>query len=281
MVYAGIIGYPLRHSLSPVFQQAAFDHLGLAARYELWETPPESVDNKVKRLRRPRYLGANVTIPYKEVVVPLLDELEPPVRALGAVNTVVNREGRLVGYNTDTIGFMLALREEGGVDPEGQRVVLLGAGGAARAIAFALLQAGVASLTIINRTPERARRLLHSLEPGGRAGVAEQDSQEASEALARCHLLVNATSVGMKHSSSEGECPLGEEPVPPSALVYDIVYSPEVTPLLRRATEAGARVLGGLPMLIYQGAASFELWTGQKAPLNIMFKAARAALGAS
>jgi len=277
----GIIGYPIKHSLSPVFQQAALDFHGIPARYEAWETPPEAVAAAVARLRQPGYLGMNVTVPHKQAVMPLLDEIDPLARRIGAVNTIVRRGDRLVGYNTDAAGFLRALQRKAGYDPTEQRALLIGAGGAARAVAFALLEAGVAFLAIANPRSERAAALAADL--GGQTGDAEVCALGAGEnelagVVQTTDLLVNATPLGMRHTAGEHDLPLPAHLLRQGLLVCDLVYNPPQTPLLRAAAAAGAATLDGLPMLIYQGAAAFELWTGQQAPLGLMFERARAAL---
>ncbi|MEE9203257.1 MAG: shikimate dehydrogenase [Dehalococcoidia bacterium] len=151
-----ILGFPLRHSLSPVFQQAAFDHYGLDMQYQAWEVPPEGLKETVSRLKGTKVMGANVTVPHKEAVIPLMDEVEDTAREMGAVNTIVKRDGSLVGHNTDVSGFLRALHDEGGFDPAGRAALLVGAGGVARAVGFGLLKAGVSRLVIVNRSPERA-----------------------------------------------------------------------------------------------------------------------------
>ena len=171
----GLIGYPLAHSISPAFQQAALDHVGIDARYELWETEREALAERVAAMRHPDCLGANVTVPYKELVIPMLDEIDPLAARIGAANTIVNRGARLGGYNTDMTGFAHALREEGSFDPTGAHVVLLGAGGAGRAATMALVQAKAASITIADLVPERARRLVEDL---GRQGETPLDSRQ-------------------------------------------------------------------------------------------------------
>src|SRR6266542_926810 len=163
--YLGVIGYPLERSLSPAFQQAALDHLRLDAVYEPWPTPADGLQTRTTTLRSPMVLGANVTIPHKEAVMAMLDEVDEVAGRIRAVNTIVNREGRLFGYNTDLQGLMRALRQDGGFEPVGQRVVIAGAGGAARAAVAGLLDAGVASVTVINRTLARANRLVEDLRP--------------------------------------------------------------------------------------------------------------------
>jgi shikimate dehydrogenase len=307
--YAGLIGYPVGHSISPAMQQAAFDHYKLDLRYELWETEPSELGAAVERLRSAERLGANVTVPHKEAVMPSMDELDDLALGIGAVNTIVNRGGRLVGYNTDAGGFLRALRKEGGFDPAGKRAVLVGAGGVARAAGFALARAGVKSLFITDIIAERAHVLASDLErslartqgPSPRScvdakdvgGVASLDFKMHpipeikvlspdeplfEKTVLGCDLLVNCSPVGMKHSDTEGKSPLDVGLIPKGALVYDVVYNPLETPLLTDAKKAGARTLSGLAMLVYQGAMSFELWTGKEAPIDIMFKSAKKAL---
>jgi shikimate dehydrogenase len=271
----GIIGYPLGHSLSPAFQGAALRECGLDARYDLWETPPDLLEVRVLALREPDCLGANVTIPYKESVFPLLDELGGQSARIGAVNTIVNRSGRLFGFNTDGTGFVAALREEARFEPAGRSFLLLGAGGAARGIAFALAEARAGRVAIWNRTPERAARLA--------ADVAAAGGEAAATAAADpggFDCVVNCTSVGMAGTGTEGQTPAHLARLRPGVLAVDIVYRPARTTFLEQAGAAGAGTLGGLPMLIYQGALAFELWTGVRAPVDVMFEAARRALDA-
>ncbi|MBI5948870.1 MAG: shikimate dehydrogenase [Chloroflexi bacterium] len=270
---AGIIGHPVAHSLSPVFQGAAFAQCGLDVRYEAWDTTADALAGRVVSLRDPKYLGANVTIPHKETVIPLLDELGGQSARVGAVNTIVNREGRLYGFNTDGSGFVVALRNEAQFDVAGKAVLLLGAGGAARGIAFALAEARVASIGFWNRTPERAARLAADV---ARDGAPVHTVSNLDTAGYDC--IVNCTSVGMHGGGAEGQAPCDFAAARPTALAVDIVYRPEETPFLRAASAAGLATLGGLPMLIYQGALAFELWTGVRAPVEAMFEAARNAL---
>ncbi len=278
-ITVGIIGYPLGHSISPAFQQAAFDFYGLDMRYVAWETPPESIAQRVEALRSDDILGANVTVPHKEAVQPYLDRLSDLAERTGAVNTIVNRSGVLEGHNTDVTGFMRALREDGDFDPKGKRVLLMGAGGVAKAAANALMDAGVVSLTIANRMVEldMAQRLVAALG-GGTALEAIPLEREALVVRNGWDLIVNCTILGMWHGPGEDESPLPGDLIPPNALVYDVVYNPENTPLLRAAARAGASTLSGLSMLVYQGAESFRLWTERDAPMKVMFDAARRAL---
>ncbi|MDP3062914.1 MAG: shikimate dehydrogenase [Chloroflexota bacterium] len=282
----GIIGYPLGHSLSPVFQQAALDALRLDVRYERWETPPETLVERLRSLRQPDVLGANVTVPHKEAVIPLLDSVDEWARTVGAVNTIVNRDGSLTGYNTDSYGFLQGLAEAS-FDPRGVAVLLLGAGGAARGVALALAREGVASIAIANRTVERAQALAETVaRHGPRTEALPLDGAALREAALRSQLIVNTTTLGMLHSAGEsasprlgpGASPLLAAWIPASALVYDLVYNPLETPLLREAKRAGARTQGGLAMLLHQGIAAFVLWTGRDAPVEVMRGALRQAL---
>jgi shikimate dehydrogenase len=277
--FVGLIGHKLKHSISPQFQQAAFDYLGLDIRYELWDTEKDELPGVVQGIRGFSKLGANVTIPYKEAVLPLLDKVDQLARRIGAVNTIVKKDDKLVGYNTDASGFMKALEEEGGFVPKGKRAILLGAGGAARAVGFALVGAGVKSLVILNRTQDRGEALAWDLKIADTEVIALlwKDGRTL-KALGECDLLVNCTSVGMKDSTAEGKSPIGVGLIPKRALVYDVVYNPIETPLISAAKKAGARTLGGLSMLVYQGAAAFELWTDQPAPVDIMMRMAKRAL---
>jgi shikimate dehydrogenase len=279
--YAGVIGHPLKRSLSPVFQQAACDHLRLDIAYEVWPTPEDGLETRVTTLRSPTVLGANITTPHKESVIPLLDEVDPFAGRVGAVNTIVNRGGKLHGHNTDVEGFMHGLREDGGFGAEGKRVVIAGAGGAARAVVAGLLEARAASVSVINRTLSRANRLVEDLRAfGGGSALRALPEMYASWAavMGSCDLLVNCTSAGS--AGSEEESPVPVDLIRSSMLVYDLIYDPAETPLMAAARGRGADVLGGLPMLVYQGAASFEMWTGEEAPLEVMFEAARGALKA-
>ncbi len=275
----GIIGHPIGHSISPVFQQAALDAIGFDGVYEPWDVVPGGVGDFVGGLRAPGTLGINVTVPHKEAVIPFLDEVDDWASTAGAVNTIVNREGRLSGHNTDGIGFLRALREGAGFEPQGQAVLVLGAGGSARGVVYALARAGAGRLIIANRTLERAERLAQISADSGVPADAVTLSGAAS-AAADVSLIVNCTSMGMVHGPDETGSPLSSADIPPSALVNDLVYNPLETPLLREATQAEAAVLGGIQMLVYQGAASFEMWTGQPAPVPVMLEAATAAMRA-
>ncbi|HXZ29632.1 MAG TPA: shikimate dehydrogenase [Dehalococcoidia bacterium] len=285
--FIGLIGYPVKHSVSPYFQQAALDYYQLDIRYEAWETSPAELPQIVRNLRKPQNIGANVTVPYKETVLPLLDEVDDLASSIGAVNTIVKEDDRLLGFNTDAYGFMEALDKEGHFDPEGKQVIMLGAGGVAKAVGFVLVQRRVASLAITDGIFKRADALAKNLvkhikdasgnSKGCEPGVAAFRWQDLGSArtFVDCDLIVHCTTIGMKDSPQEGLSPLSLEVIPKNVLVYDVVYNPWLTPLLRLAKKAGANILGGLPMLVYQGAASFRLWTGKEAPVDIMFNKAK------
>jgi shikimate dehydrogenase len=271
----GIIGYPIGHSISPIFQQAALDALGIDAIYEKWEVTPEGVGDFVNGLRAPDSWGINITLPHKQAVIPLLDEVDEWATAAGAVNTIVNHDGRLTGHNTDGPGFLRALQVETGYDPKGTRALILGAGGAARGILLALARGGVDSLVIANRTMERAETLAKlAVENGVKSEAIPIAGNVLIKAAASADLIVNCTSVGMFHGPDEQGTPLTAAQIPASAIVNDVVYTPLETPLLMEAAAAGATALGGLHMLVYQGVLSFQMWTGQEAPADVMLAAA-------
>ena len=273
----GIIGYPLGHSISPAFQQAALDELGIDARYETWPTPPEELAARVDSLRASDVLGANVTVPHKQSVMPMLDEILPVAESIGAVNTIINRDGLLIGANTDASGFTRSLEQEARFSVARKRALIVGAGGAARAVAFGLAWEGVSELVIVNRTAERAvelaREVSETTATDTRGGGYEDALTDES-----FDLIVNSTSVGM----AGGPEPEGMPPIAGlikrGVLVCDLVYNPRETPLLVLARERGAWVLGGLGMLVYQGAAAFEFWTEQAPPEDTMYAAALKAL---
>ena len=297
----GLIGYPVRHSVSPAFQQAAFDALGIDATYELWETPSDRLGEVVASLRRMDCLGANVTIPHKQAVLKFLDWTDGTAAAIGAVNTVVHhQDGRLLGYNTDVDGFARSVEHDGHLSIKGCRAVMLGSGGAARAVAAAVIGHQANDFVVGARHPERAANLLRDLDQRGFVGAATSsqvvslDNRDGmlERSVRECDLLINATSVGMmRHTPGSDEPAVVSATSDPSpsllvqpgwlsagTLVCDLVYNPPVTPLLGAARAARARILNGLPMLVYQGAAAFERWTGRAAPVDLMRRKAMEAL---
>ena len=275
----GLVGWPVEHSVSPAMHNAAFDALDLDWRYFPLPTPPDKVEVTLAQLREHGYRGANVTLPHKRAVMPYLDELTDAARAIGAVNTILADGALLVGHNTDGDGFLIALRAAG-FDPAGQRALVLGAGGGARSVIYALAQAGC-SVTLHNRTVQRATSLVQDmqaacLQPAGSWLTQATSLQDLD--LDAYSLLVNTTSVGMWPNVDASPWP--EAPAMPSHwTVFDLVYNPEETCLLSGARAAGAMPVRGLGMLVHQGALAFELWTGQTAPVEVMYTAAREALG--
>lgn len=277
----GLLGWPVGHSVSPAMQNAALASLGLDYVYVPFNVAPADLAQAVRGLAVLGVRGANVTIPHKEAVLPLVERLTPEAQAVGAVNTLVREKGGWVGHNTDGEGFLEALREEANFALEGKRLLLLGAGGAARAVAFAAAGAGVSLLLIANRTPARAHTLAEALARRFpcrvRAIPLERGSLAA--ALAETDVLVNTLPLGM-YPQVEAMPPLPPEALEPPLLVCDLIYNPRPTKLLSLAASRGCRTLDGLPMLVAQGALAFALWTGCKAPKEIMRRAAEAALAA-
>jgi len=245
----GIFGYPVTHSLSPLFQNAAFEALGLNFVYLPFLVKPEDLKGAVESIKFLNMVGVNVTIPHKKKVLVYLDELSSEAKMMGAVNTICYRDDKLIGYNTDGKGFISSLTKEGKFNPQGKRALILGAGGAAWAISFALIEAGVKRLSIANRTIKKAEILLERLK----------------EFLNEVDLLINATSVGMH---PEDSLLINPKLLAPHTFVYDVVYNKK-TKLLKAAEDRNLPCLGGLGML-NQGAYSFEIWTHKKAPLKEM-----------
>ena len=282
MKRVGVIGHPLSHSLSPTIFQPALDSAGVEARYEAWKTTAEELEARIAGLREDDVLGANVTIPHKEAVVPLLDRLDEQAERAGAVNTIVNESGQLVGHNTDVSGFARALREDAGFDPKGKRVGVLGAGGAARAICLVLIEAGASTILLTGRSPQRLDTLAKDLRGLTSIGItitwAHWQDGVFMTVLPKADLLVNCTPVGTRGSETEGESPLADDWLPANGVVFDVVYNPPETPLLAAAKAKGAKAVSGLGMLVYQAAESFRLWTGQDAATDRMLEAGCQAL---
>ncbi len=271
----GIFGEKLSHSLSPVFQNVAFEYCEIQALYEIWELSPDQLLERVNLLRQSNTLGANVTIPYKELAYNMVDELDETALQIGAINTIVNNSGVLKGYNTDITGFIRSLKEVASFLPSGKNVLILGAGGAARAAIFGLLNENVNSITVANRTEGRAVKMLDDF--GVNKEIFKTMSiydKNLTQVSLNSDLIINATSVGMQHSEMEDETLLSAHQIPRNCVVYDIVYNPLLTPLLKNAQIAGAEIMQGLWMLIFQGVDSFELWTGKSAPVQKMYKKA-------
>ncbi|GIV09189.1 MAG: shikimate dehydrogenase (NADP(+)) [Fimbriimonadales bacterium] len=268
---AGVLGYPVRHSLSPAMHNAAFRALGLNWVYLAFEVPPDALPQAVAGMRGLRIQGLNLTIPHKEAVIPLLDALTDAAQRIRAVNTLFWEGGRLVGDNTDAEGFLQTLREAG-IEPAGQTVLILGAGGAARAVAYALHQQGCA-LIIANRTPERATALAQAFQ----ATPIAMTPDTLRSLIPQLDGVVNCTSLGMS-PDPDSSPPIDWDALPDTAWACDLVYRPLRTRFLQDAQKHGIRTIDGLGMLIHQGALAFERWTGQPAPLSVMREAAMQAL---
>ncbi len=262
-----LIGHPVAHSLSGAMQQAAFDSLGIDATYELWDRSPMALADAIAELRGDDFLGANVTIPHKERVVPMVDRLTDDAHLTGAVNTLTREGKRLIGHNTDVPGFKVALDKLVGKQKMPRHAVVLGAGGGARAVVYGLITEGFQRIVVFNRHLHRAEGLVKHF--GRSASHMElrampwHDSIIESE-LARTRVLVNATSIGLTTDAS----PISAEALHGELLVLDLIYAK--TRLLRDAAAAGGTVADGELMLLHQGAAAFTLWTGQPAPLQLM-----------
>lgn len=266
----GLIGYPVEHSFSPVMHNAAFQHLHLNYVYVPFPVASNStLTQAVRGLFSAGAAGLNVTVPYKEQVISCLDNLDGYARSVGAVNTIVREQDKLVGYNTDGKGFIQSLRSEG-VEVMGRNILLLGAGGAAKAVAFALGQAGVSKLYIANRTVERAEQLAAQLLGSTQTIGIELSERALGTVVDQCSIIVNTTSIGM-YPRVEG-IPFPALMLTSNHIVADLVYNPVETRLLSAARKQGCKTISGLGMLAYQGAASFQLWTGQTAPVEIMQK---------
>jgi len=276
----GIMGYPVGHSLSPAMHNAALRHLGLKGVYLPFEVLPGYLEEAVAGIRALGLWGVNVTIPYKEKVLDYLDWLTPQAELIGAVNCIACREGRLEGHNTDGEGFLRSLREEGGFDPEGKEVLVLGAGGAARAIALVLGQSRAQKIVVANRTREKAEELAAQVRRRTAADAAGigLGSQELASAAFQADLIVQTTPVGM-YPHEEPPDWFKPEWFKADTLVYDIIYRPRPTAFLRQAAARGCRTLDGLGMLVFQGALAFSWWTGLDAPAEVMREAALRELG--
>jgi len=279
----GVIGWPIEHSLSPVMHNAAYELLGFDWVYlPLPVRDSADIPAVVAALRALPFVGFNVTMPYKQVMLELCDEVAAQARLAGAVNTVQVVDGKLMGYNTDGRGLLESLRDDAGFTPEGKRAVVLGSGGAAGAIVAALVLAGVAHMTIVSRDPAHADGIISRLTPHARNTelVVVSAGEEAGPLVKAADLVINSTPLGMRPGDP---MPLQPEWLHSGQVVSDMIYNPADTPLLRAAVAAGATPLGGLGMLVAQGAISLEIWNGDStisAPRGVMREAAEAALAA-
>jgi shikimate dehydrogenase len=273
----GIMGHPVEHSLSPFMHNAAFEALGIHAVYVPFMVKPEDLGKATLALRALTVSGVNVTVPHKGAIIEFLDELDPSAKQTGAVNTIVQKAGKLWGYNTDGPGFLLSLHKDGHFDPAGKKVVILGAGGAASAVAMALAGAGVRRLVIANRNKTRAEILAKRVQRNfdrETLPVALDESRALYWLIRESDLLVNATSVGLKGVSER--LTINPNSLHPKLFVFDLIY--RETALLKMAKRRGLKHLDGLGMLVSQGARSFEIFTGKRAPFRVMKNAVEHAM---
>ncbi|NOY83117.1 MAG: shikimate dehydrogenase [Kiritimatiellaeota bacterium] len=264
-----LLGWPVGHSVSPPMQEAAFRAAGIPAAYTLRPVPPERLSAEIHSLCTQGFDGWNITVPHKQRIIPFLDEVDPEARAAGSVNTVVNRDGRLIGCSTDGCGMAAAVRESFGLNVKDSAVVFLGAGGAARAVSIYFARHGAKRIWIFNRTLERACALAEDIArcaPGVRAEGAALDARDRQKvALAEADLLIQATSLGLHDGDP---APMPPEFLRPGLAVVEMIYRP--TQFLRDAARAGCRTADGRGMLLHQGAESFRIWTGRPAPIEAM-----------
>lgn len=267
----GIFGHPVSHSLSPVMHNRAFGELGMDCVYLGFDVKPGKIGAAVESIRTLNLQGINITIPHKESMVSLLDEVTQPVVLTGAVNTVKNEHGKLTGYNTDVPGVMRAIREELDFEPEDKRALIYGAGGACRAVVAAMCINGISRVMIVNRTLERARKVVDSFKDQFQHVIFEtcplDDDNAVQNYISESDIVINSTSAGM------GDVPALKVPLENAGdkvVVYDLVYKPYVTPLVKQARDMGINAHSGLGMLLYQGVEAFEIWTGKKAPVDVM-----------
>ncbi len=272
----GAFGDPIAENPTGIMQEAAFAEAGLNWRYLLLEVKAEALPEAVRGARALGFRGFNLTIPHKVAVIPLLDEVAPDAALIGAVNTVRIEQGRLIGENTDGKGFMRGLREQ--TDPAGKLVVVLGAGGAARAITVELALAGAGAITVVNRSAERGQTLVDHLN--ARAGATADFARwtDTYAIMPETDILVNATSIGL-YPDIDGMPDVLLAGARGDLIVCDVIPNPPITPLIREAQARGMRRITGLPMLVYQGAIGYEMWTGQPAPEAAMKRALEQAFG--
>jgi len=262
----GIIGKNIENSLSPLIHNQIILKYSLDFCYLPFKVTENDLSQAIQGIRALSIKGVNVTFPYKEKVIKFLDEVEESARRIGAVNTIVNNKGFITGYNTDIIGFKKSLQEDRKFVIKEKKAVILGAGGAARAVVYALLEEGIEEISIFNRTLKKAKKIKQNLLPffpRSNINIFPLEKERLKDKIEEAHLLVNATSLGMP--SKIDNTPLPDEKLfHPNLLVYDLIYHPAKTLFLRQAERAGAKIINGLPMLVYQGIESFYLWTGLK-----------------
>ena len=275
----GLMGHPVSHSVSPEMHNAAFEALNINFCYIPIPVESEDLKKALDGIRALKIVGVNVTIPHKEAIIPLLDEVTKLPRLMGAVNTILNQDGKLIGYNTDGPGFVDSLKSDAKVDPKGKKVVVLGAGGASKAVSIMLAEAGARSLVITDIIIEKAENLAEYVKSHFEieSTVCPVESRDLQSSINECNILVNTTPVGMHPKVEASPLPDGIK-IPSGIQVCDLIYNPPETKFLKIARESGAKTLNGIGMLVRQGALSFSIFTGKDAPVDIMKKAALEAL---
>lgn len=263
----GLIGYPLSHSLSPLMHNAAFAHLKINAQYKLFPLKEKEIGPFLKSVKRNNIFGLNVTVPYKEKVIPFLDSISYEARLIGAVNTVKVSGTKLLGLNTDGEGFLKHLKEDLEFDPKGKTIVIIGAGGASRAVSIYLSKLNPKLISIYDIDRSKLSALVNHLKANFKDANIKLANSIRELDIEGSDLLINATAVGMKETEP---CLIDKKFIHKKMLVYDLIYNPKQTKLLKAAKQKGARISNGLGMLLYQGMIAFEIWTGRKAPKEVM-----------
>lgn len=273
----GLLGYPIGKSLSPAMHTAAFKKLKVNGIYLLFEVEAGNFEAAMRKIRLMNIAGFNVTVPYKEKIIPYLDVLDKQASQIGAVNTVLNRGGELIGYNTDGAGFIASLKNDLKLDPKNKNIFIIGAGGAARAIGFALAKEKARSIIFYDIFKQKAEKLKEDIGKTFKNCQVDTISsiQHQGSRIKDSNVLVNASTCGMK---KDDPLPIEPKILPEGIALYDIIYNPSPTRLIKAARAKGIHAVNGLGMLLYQGASAFEIWTGKRAPIDAMRRALLRAL---
>jgi len=270
--FAGIIGYPLSHTLSPSMHNFIYQKLGIDVEYKKWEISPNNLKSHIEKINNENFIGANITVPYKEKIVPLLDEIRNEAKFTGAVNTIVKNNNKLIGYNTDVYGIEQTLDIKLKNDVI-NNAVIFGAGGAAKAAFFVLLQRGLNNLTIVNRTKSNALKMISKFNNVNcdQTIITLNEKSQIKSACLSADLIINTTILGMKNSGYEDISPIDSTFIDSNSVIFDMVYNPTKTPLIKIALERNANIIEGLNMLVYQAIKSIELWTGIRPSFDDMY----------
>ena len=270
--FAGIIGYPLSHTLSPSMHNFIYQKLGIDVEYKKWEISPNNLKSHIEKINNENFIGANITVPYKEKIVSLLDEIRNEAKFTGAVNTIVKNNNKLIGYNTDVYGIEQTLDIKLKNDVI-NNAVIFGAGGAAKAAFFVLLQRGLNNLTIVNRTKSNALKMISKFNNVNcdQTIITLNEKSQIKSACLSADLIINTTILGMKGSGYEDISPIDSTFIDSNSVIFDMVYNPTKTQLIKIALERNANIIEGLDMLVYQAIKSIELWTGIRPSFDDMY----------